>query len=73
MARSDLLRYAFVWALYICMEKIVIISNDYSEASGPMLLKFHVEPPWGRGMKDCLNGCGPLIKIAAMHIYGKNL
>ena len=24
-----------------------------------MLLKFHVEPPWGRGMKDCLKGHGP--------------
>ena len=28
---------------------MLIISNDFSsEASGPVLLKFHVEPPWGR-------------------------
>ena len=28
------------------MEKMLIISNDFtSEASGPVLLKFHVEPP----------------------------
>ena len=39
--------YAFVWAPYICMEKMLIISNDFSsEASGPVLLKFHLEPPW---------------------------
>ena len=46
-ARSSLLLYAFVWAPYICMEKMLIISNDFSsEASGPVLLKFHAEPPW---------------------------
>ena len=53
MARSSLLMYAFVWAPYICIIKM-LISNDFSsEASGPELLKFHVEPPWGRRMKDC--------------------
>ena len=32
---------------YICMEKMLIISNGFSsEASGPVLLKFHAEPPW---------------------------
>ena len=47
MARSSLLLYAFVWAPYICMEKMLIISNGFSsEASGPVLLKFHAEPPW---------------------------
>ena len=56
------------------MENMLIISNDFSsEASGPVLLKFHVEPPWGRGTKYCLNGRGLLIKMAAMPIYGKNL
>ena len=46
-ARSSLLLYAFVWALYICMEKMLIISNgSSSEAYGPVLLKFHAEPPW---------------------------
>ena len=53
-ARSSLLPYAFVWALYICMEKMFIISDDFfPEASRPMLLKFHVAPPWGRRTKDC--------------------
>ena len=33
--RSSLLPYAFVLAPYICMEKMLIISNDFSsEASG---------------------------------------
>ena len=46
-ARSSLLLYAFVWAPYICMEKMLIISNGFSsEASRPVLLKFHAEPPW---------------------------
>ena len=40
--------HTFVW------KKHLIISNDTSsEASWPMWLKFHVEPPWGRGTKDC--------------------
>ena len=44
MARSSLLPYAFVWAPYICMGEMLRISNDFSsEASGPMLLKFHVD------------------------------
>ena len=39
---------------YICMGKMLRISNNFSsEASGPMLLKFQVEPPLGRGTKDC--------------------
>ena len=38
-ARSSLLPYAFVWAPYICMGKMLRISNDFSsEASGPVLL-----------------------------------
>ena len=46
-ARSSLFLYAFVWAPYVCMEKMLIISNGFSSgASGPVLLKFHAEPPW---------------------------
>ena len=45
-ARSSLLPYAFLWAPYICMGKLLRISINFSsEASWPMLLKFHVEPP----------------------------
>ena len=47
-ARSSLLSCAFVWAPYICIGKMLRISNDFSsEAAGPTLLKFHVEPPFG--------------------------
>ena len=54
--------HTFVW-------QKMLISNDFSsEASGPVLLKFHVEPPWGRRTK---NGRGPLVKMAAMSINGK--
>ena len=54
--------HTFVW-------KMLRTSNDFSsEAAGPML-----DHPLGRGMKDCQNGRGPLTKMAAMPIYGKNL
>ena len=49
-AWSSLLPYAFVWAPYICMGKMLRILNNSSEAPGPMLLKFFWESPWGRGM-----------------------
>ena len=53
-ASSSLLPYAFVWAPYICMGKMLRLLNDFfSEAAGPLLLKFHMEPPWGGVMKDC--------------------
>ena len=36
------------------MGKMLRILNDFSSgASGPVLLKFHLEPPLGREMKDC--------------------
>ena len=48
------LRRGQVCSLCICMGKMFRISNDFSSvASGPILLKFHLKPPWGRGMKDC--------------------
>ena len=48
-------------------------SNISSETTQPIKAKFHVEPPWDRGMKVCSNGPGNMTKIAAMPIYGKNL
>ena len=54
------------------MGKMFRISNNFtSGASGPILLKFHKEPPEVGGMKDCKNGHGLLTKMAAMPIYGK--
>ena len=54
--------------------RLFTFSNDFSsEAAEPIKLKFHMEPPWIRGMKDCKSCCSPLTKMAAMLIYGKNL
>ena len=35
--------------------------------------KLYVEPTWDGGTKVCSNGPGHMTKMAAMHIYGKNL
>ena len=43
------------------------------ETSRPFEAKFHVEPPWDRGMKICSNGLCHMTNMAAMPIYGKNL
>ena len=50
------------------------ISNIFSsETTGPIEVKFHMEPPWDGGTKVCSNGPGHMTKMAAMLIYGKNL
>ena len=48
-------------------------SNMFSETTGPIEAKFHVEPPWDGGTKVSSNGLGHMTKMAAMPIYGKNL
>ena len=48
--------------------------NDFSsETPGPIFFKLHVEPSVKYGLKICTNGHSPLIKMAAMPIYSKNL
>ena len=48
-------------------------SNIYSsETTGPIEVKFHVEPLWDGGTIVCSNGPGHMTKMAAMPIYGKN-
>ena len=49
------------------------ISNDFSETTGPMATKFHIQPPGHLGKKCCSNGLGHMTNMAAMTIYGKNL
>ena len=50
------------------------ISNDFSsETAGPIVTKFHIEPPGTLGTKSCSNGPGHMTNMAAMPIYGKNL
>ena len=45
----------------------------FSETTGPIETKFHVEPPWDGRMKVYSNGPGHMTKMATMPICGKNL
>ena len=44
-------------------------SNDFFETIWQNIFKFHVEPSVKGGLKICINGHSPLIKMAAMPIY----
>ena len=46
--------------------------NDVSVTPRPIFFKFLLEPSGNGGLKIYTNGLGPLIKMAAMPIYGKN-
>ena len=46
--------------------------NIFSETTGPIKLKFHMQTPEAAGRKVCSNGPGHVTKMAAMPIYGKN-
>ena len=49
-------------------------SNFFSlETAGPIGTKFHVKPPWDRGIKDSSNGSGHMTNVGAMPIHSKNL
>ena len=39
------------------------------ETARPFEAKFHVEPPWDKGMKDCSNGPRHMTNMADMPIY----
>ena len=39
----------------------------------PIEAKFHIEPPWDRGMKVCSNGPGHMTKMQQCPYMGKNL
>ena len=49
------------------------LNSFFSETTGPIEAKFHMESPWDGGTKVCSNGPGHMTKMAAMLIYGKNL
>ena len=58
--------------MYVCV--LSTFSNIFSsETTGPIVAKFHVDPPWDGGKKICSNGPGHMIKVAAMPVYVKNL
>ena len=54
----------------VCMSTF---SNIFSETTGPIEAKIHMEPPWDGGTKVGSNGPGHMTKMAAMPIYGKTL
>ena len=49
------------------------IANIFSKATGPVVTKFHVEPPGAEGMKICPNCSGHMTIMAAIPVHGKNL
>ena len=50
------------------------ISKDFSsETTGPIVTKFHIQPPGTLEKKNCSNGLGNMTSMAAMPIYVKNL
>ena len=57
--------------MYVCMSTFSNIF--FSETTGPIETKFHMEPPWDGGSKDCSNGPGHMTKMAGVPVYGKNL
>ena len=40
------------------------------DTAGSIEAKFHVEPSWDRGMKECSNDPGHMTKMAAVPMYG---
>ena len=48
------------------------LNSFSSETAWPIIVKFHMEPPWDGGTKVCSNGPDHMTKMAAMPIYGKN-
>ena len=63
--------------MYVCMYVYVCMSTFsnifFSETTGPIKVKFDMEPPWDGGTKVCSTGPGHMTKMAAMPIYGKNV
>ena len=58
---------------YLCRPYVCIcmstFSNISSETTGPIKIKFYMEPPWDRGTKVCSTGPGHMTKMAAANIW----
>ena len=53
--------------------RVFTYSNVFSSGTtGPIEVKFHVEPSWDRGTKVWIWGLGHMTNMAAMSINGKN-
>ena len=49
------------------------ISNNFSETTGPIITRFHIQPPGPLGTISCSNGLGHMTNMATMPIYGKTI
>ena len=60
----------------LCLSSVVFrlstFSNIFSDTTGLIEVKFHVEHPWDGGTKVCSRGPGHMTKMATMPILGKN-
>ena len=64
----------FVSPFIVCRLSSVRPQNyNFSETTGLIVTKFHIQPPGPIGTKNYSNDLGHLTKIATMPIYGKNL
>ena len=50
-----------------------ISNNFFSETNGPIVTKFHMQPPEPLGTKSRSNGLDNMTNMAATSIHGKNL
>ena len=57
----------------VCVCVYVNIFKQFSETTGPIEAKFHMEPPWDGRTKVCSNGAVHMTKMTAMPLYGKNI
>ena len=48
------------------------VSNSFSKATGRVVTKFHMEPPWAEGSKFCPNSLGHMTNMAAIPVHGEN-
>ena len=73
-ARSNLLPYAFVLAPYICMGKMLRLSNDVSSLKPlSQFAQISYGASLGRGNERLLKWSQSVDQDGAMPIYGKNL
>ena len=60
--------------LSVSVRRPSTFSKDFSsETTGPISVKFHMQPLDRGGKKVCIFRQGHMTKMAAMPIYGKNL
>ena len=49
------------------------VLNICSDATGPVVAKFNIEPLWSEGTKICKNGPSHMTNMVAIPVDSKNL